>query len=95
MNKFILNERFVNYQNKLISCGVADLSIAEQQDYNRMLRDAMLADTDFSRLDDVPITEETRLQYKKYRAYLRDYPSGEKWWLNPPMTFDDFVALTK
>lgn len=89
--KFVLNERFIKFQTKLVSCGISDLSEIEQQDYYRMIRDSMLADTDFTRLDDAPISDTERENYKLYRGYLRDYPSKPNWWKSRPFTFEEFL----
>lgn len=63
----------------------------EQKANVRRVRDYYLQQTDFTRLDDAPITEEEREQYKAYRVYLRDYTLEENWWLANPKTFDEWA----
>ena len=46
----------------------------------RRIRNLCLYATDFSRLDDVPLTEEERESYKKYRVYLRNFTEQDNWW---------------
>ena len=46
----------------------------------RRIRNLLLYATDFSRLDDVPLTEEERESYKKYRVYLRNFTEQDNWW---------------
>lgn len=36
-------------------------------------------------------TEEVFKQLLEYTQYLRDYPTGENWWVDMPMVFDEFV----
>lgn len=41
-------------------------------------------------------TVDTEVIYKKmleYTQYLRDYPSGEDWWLNSPLMFEEWKSL--
>lgn len=35
--------------------------------------------------------EEVFKQLLEYTQYLRDYPTGENWWVDMPMAFDEFV----
>ena len=35
-------------------------------------------------------TEEVFKQLLEYTQYLRDYPSGENWWVKNPMVFDEW-----
>ena len=39
-------------------------------------------------------TEEVFKQLLEYTQYLRDYPSGENWWVKNPMVFDEWVVST-
>lgn len=36
-------------------------------------------------------TEEVFKQLLEYTQYLRDYPSGENWWVKNPMVFDEYI----
>lgn len=41
-------------------------------------------------------TADTETVYKKlleYTQYLRDYPSGENWWLNSPRMFEEYAEV--
>lgn len=43
------------------------------------------------------VTADSEATYKlllRYMQYLRDYPSGENWWVKNPMAFDEWVAPT-
>lgn len=63
----------------------------EQKENVRRVRDYYLQQTDFTRLDDAPITKEEREQYKAYRVYLRDYTLEDNWWLTNPKTFEEWA----
>ena len=39
-------------------------------------------------------TEEVFKQLLEYTQYLRDYPSGKKWWRKTPMLFDEWAVST-
>lgn len=39
-------------------------------------------------------TEEVYKQLLSYTQYLRDYPSGDNWWVKNPMVFDDWATST-
>ena len=39
-------------------------------------------------------TEEVFKQLLEYTQYLRDYPSGENWWVKNPMVFDEWAMPT-
>ena len=39
-------------------------------------------------------TEEAFKRLLEYTQYLRDYPSGENWWVKNPMVFDEWVVST-
>ena len=39
-------------------------------------------------------TEEVFKQLLEYTQYLRDYPSGENWWVKNPMVFNEWVVST-
>lgn len=56
----------------------------------RRVRDYYLRQTDFTRLDDTPLSDEEREQYKAYRVYLRDYTLEENWWTTNPKTFEEW-----
>lgn len=36
------------------------------------------------------LTEEEKTDIANYRQYLRDYTSGESWWENNPLTFNEW-----
>lgn len=43
------------------------------------------------------VTTDSEATYKlllRYMQYLRDYPSGENWWVKNPMVFDEWVVST-
>lgn len=64
----------------------------------RMERDALLQETQ-NRIDryrnqkelgvETADDEETYTKLLEYTQYLRDYPSGENWWLSSPKTFNE------
>lgn len=37
------------------------------------------------------LSEDNKKLYADYRTYLLDYTKPENWWLNNPMTFDEWV----
>lgn len=63
----------------------------EQKENVRRVRDWYLQQTDFTRLDDAPLSDEEREQYKAYRVYLRDYTLEDNWWLTNPKTFEEWA----
>lgn len=56
----------------------------------RAVRNDYLQDTDRYMLEDYPITPEEKELCKQYRQYLRDYTEQEEWWLQNPLTFEDW-----
>lgn len=56
----------------------------------RIVRNSYLAETDPMMLEDYPITPEEKELCKQYRQYLRDYTEQEEWWLQNPLTFEDW-----
>lgn len=38
------------------------------------------------------LTEEEQKDIKDYRTYLLDYTKEENWWLENPMTFDEWLG---
>lgn len=58
----------------------------------RAVRDAYLQHYDFTQLPDAPFTDLEKAQYADYRQYLRDYTTLPSWWLNNPLTFEEWSA---
>jgi len=56
----------------------------------RAVRNGYLQESDRYMLEDYPITPEEKELCKQYRHYLRDYPEEEDWWLQNPLTFEDW-----
>lgn len=56
----------------------------------RTVRNEWLNKTDFTQLADAPFSVEVKAQYAEYRQYLRDYTNGENWWLENPLSFDEW-----
>ena len=57
----------------------------------RQVRNQYLKQTDEFMIVDYPITSTQKAKYKKYRAYLRNYPdSSEDWFEHEPMSFDEW-----
>ena len=56
----------------------------------RSIRDGYLSYWDFSQLVDAPFTEDEKLKYREYRQYLRDYTKEDNWWLQNPMTYEEW-----
>lgn len=63
----------------------------QQKEYVRCWRNKYLRATDFSRLDDVPLTAEEKESYRQYRVYLREYTNHEQWWLQYPKTYEEWL----
>lgn len=57
----------------------------------RNVRNQYLYSTDFTQLPDAPFTAEKKEQYANYREYLRDYTNQENWWLQNPLTFEEWI----
>jgi hypothetical protein len=62
----------------------------EMKESVRRIRNGYLKDTDFTQLNDAPFTTEEKAQYADYRQYLRDYTDSADWWLQNPLTFDEW-----
>lgn len=58
----------------------------------RMTRNMYLQQCDFTQLPDAPFTEEEKQKYAKYREYLREYTDQENWWLQNPLTFEEWKS---
>lgn len=56
----------------------------------RAIRNNYLQGTDFTQLEDAPFTEEEKAEYREYRQYLRDYTETTDWWLQYPLTFEEW-----
>lgn len=80
---------FAEMFDGVIYTSEADLKRAKC-DAVRAVRNEYLEQTDKYMIADYSITEEERQSYKKYRQYLRDYSELEGWWLNNPMTADEW-----
>lgn len=65
-------------------------TIKEMQEAVLIIRNQYLKETDFTQLSDAPFTSDEKRQYKEYRKYLRDYTDKEEWWLENPLTFDEW-----
>ena len=57
----------------------------------RAVRNNYLKDTDYTQLEDAPVSEDKKEQYRAYRQYLREYPDTENWWKQNPKTFEDWA----
>lgn len=56
----------------------------------RAIRNSYLQGTDYTQLEDAPFTEEEKAEYREYRQYLRDYTETTDWWLQYPLTFEEW-----
>ena len=66
-------------------------SIEDKQAQVRAVRNQYLKQTDKYMIVDYPITSTQKTKYKRYRAYLRDYPdSSEDWFDHEPMSFAEW-----
>lgn len=65
----------------------------EMQAQVRAVRNQFLKQTDKFLLADYPVTGSEREQYKAYRSYLRDYTKTEKWYLNSPVSFEEWQEI--
>lgn len=62
----------------------------DEKEKVRAIRGLYLQSTDWTQLSDVSISTDLKKQYKEYRKYLRDYTDKEEWWLENPLTFEDW-----
>lgn len=60
------------------------------QDQVRNIRNELLKSTDIYMLSDYPLEDGEKENYKNYRQYLRDYTKTEEWYLNSPLTFEEW-----
>lgn len=90
-------KRYKIENNKIIAYFVEgeDPSPSEEelQARVRSSRNYLLNTTDYTQLNDAPFTEEEKTKYAEYRKYLRDYTESENWWLQNPLTYDEWVAV--
>ena len=56
----------------------------------RDLRNDYLSKYDFTQLPDAPFSEEEKEKYAEYRQYLRDYTNQDEWWLEYPLTYEEW-----
>ena len=56
----------------------------------RAKRDKYLQNTDIYMISDYPITDELRVEYKRYRAYLRDIPQNLDFSKVPVLSFNEW-----
>ena len=69
---------------------VSDEAIEQKKAQVRAVRNQYLKQTDEFMIVDYPITSTQKSKYKRYRAYLRNYPdSSEDWFEHEPMSFDN------
>ena len=69
----------------------SDEAIEQKKAQVRAVRNQYLEQTDKFMIVDYPITSTQKAKYKKYRAYLRNYPdSSEDWFEHEPMSFDEW-----
>lgn len=65
-------------------------TVDELQSIVKNIRNQYLDETDYTQLSDSPLTSDEKKLYKEYRKYLRDYTEKEEWWLENPLTFEDW-----
>lgn len=71
-------ELAVGYDGKFyLPDRVPEKPLAQKAAEVREVRDRLLASSDKMMLNDYPITDEKRQQYRQYRQYLRDLPARE------------------
>lgn len=81
----------VGYDNNTYVKGhapVPDEELAKQM--VKQYRNQLLKSSDEWGVSDRPQTEEV-LSHKEWRQYLRDYTETENWWLQNPLTYDEWV----
>ena len=64
----------------------------ELQEQVRSYRKYLLSTTDYTQLNDAPFTEGEKTGYAEYRQYLRNYTKSENWWLQNPMTYEEWLV---
>lgn len=72
-----------------------EISLGDQKDFVRSIRNQYLLDTDFTQLPDSPFTSEEKAQYAGYREYLRGYTDNPNWWLKNPYDFESWINSAK
>ncbi len=78
---------------KIIRNGaIIDKPIEDKKAEMRLKRDILLLSTDKMMLEDYPLTDEEREQYRQYRKYLRDIPKAEEFPELEVKTFEEWSA---
>lgn len=81
---------YIHYDGQFVLT-VSDEAIEQRKEQVRSVRNQYLKQTDKYMIVDYPITSTQKTKYKRYRAYLRDYPdSSEDWFDHEPMSFAEW-----
>lgn len=56
----------------------------------RLIKNSYLDLSDYTQLPDSPFTSEEKFEYAQYREYLRNYTKKDEWWLENPLTFEEW-----
>lgn len=88
-----LIRKFKLLENKKLE--FSELSREQKEQDIRTIRDSYLVSTDKYMIIDFPITDEKRIMYKLYRAYLRDYTKSTNWYKNAPLSFEEWSKYNK
>lgn len=85
---FIANELFESWDEQDASQAEIDQRISDQWILVRSDRDSRLKSSDWTQLEDVPLSNESKLEWSEYRQYLRDITEQldpfEIWWPEEP-----------
>ena len=81
---------YIHYDGQFVLTS-SDEAIEQRKGQVRSVRNQYLEQTDKFLIADYPITSTQKTKYKRYRAYLRDYPdSSEDWFDHEPMSFAEW-----
>ena len=61
----------------------AELTLEEEQERLKAQRDTLLKESDFSQMNDAPLSDEEKEVWKNYRQALRDLPQQELFLTSP------------
>ena len=67
---------------------VREVTEEEVKEEVRTLRNALLYATDFTMLEDAPLSQDEKNKYKEYRQFLRDFTKKENWWIEKVPDFN-------
>ena len=74
----------------MVTIGLNEPAIIPHEEINRSKRDEELQRTDWTQMNDSPLSDADKLKYRVYRQALRDLTTHENW---PELNQEDWPTL--